>query len=159
MEADDRKNVRSRMMAAIKAKNTRPERQLRRILHAQGYRFRLHRKDLAGRPDIVLPKYRLAIFVHGCFWHQHENCKYAVQPKSNLAFWTKKLNANTERDTNVLRHLWLDGWRTMVVWECELKEVEAQKRLAAVISKLVHSPALHVEYGTQTKTRSSLQLA
>ena len=92
---------RSRNMAAIKSKNTKPEIAVRKLLHSLGYRFRLHRKDLPGSPDIVLPKYRTAIFVHGCFWHRHENCKYATTPKTRESFWNKKFEDNKKRDLEI----------------------------------------------------------
>ena len=114
--------ARSRNMAAIKSKNTKPEIEVRKILHEMGYRFRLHRKDLPGNPDIVLPKYKTAIFVNGCFWHQHEDCKYACLPKTNFHFWKEKLAKNKKRDK--LKHSQLNdlGWKIIIVWECQLKQ-------------------------------------
>jgi DNA mismatch endonuclease, patch repair protein len=117
--------IRSRMMASIRGSNTSPELVVRRLLHSLGFRFRLHRKDLPGRPDIILPKYRLAVFVHGCFWHQHAGCRYAYSPKSNKKFWRDKLDGNALRDQRVLAGLHSLGWRTLVVWECHLKILEA----------------------------------
>lgn len=111
--------TRSRMMSAIRGKDTAPEMQVRRFLHASGFRYRLHRKDLPGRPDIVLPKYRTVIFVHGCFWHQHPGCKYAVMPKSNKAFWLNKLEGNVARDKRNIVKLTTSGWRCITIWECE----------------------------------------
>ena len=90
---------RSRNMSAIKSKNTKPEIKVRKVLHSMGYRFRLHSKDLPGSPDIVLPKYKTVIFVHGCFWHRHENCKYASTPKTRKEFWNKKFTENKKRDS------------------------------------------------------------
>lgn len=113
--------TRSRMMSGIKGKNTKPELIVRRFLHSQGYRFRLHRKDLPGKPDIVLPRMKVCIFVHGCFWHRHANCKYAVMPKSRVDFWTAKFEANIDRDRKALENLNRDGWTVFTVWECELK--------------------------------------
>ncbi len=92
---------RSRNMSAIKSKNTKPEIKVRKVLHSMGYRFRLHSKDLPGSPDIVLPKYKTVIFVHGCFWHRHENCKYASTPKTRQEFWNKKFKTNIERDLEI----------------------------------------------------------
>ena len=114
--------ARSRNMAAIKSKNTKPEIKVRKMLHKMGYRFRLHRKDLPGNPDIVLPKYKTAIFVNGCFWHQHEDCKYACLPKTNVDFWKEKLAKNKKRDK--LKHSQLNdlGWKIIIVWECQLKQ-------------------------------------
>jgi len=112
---------RSRNMAAIKSKNTKPEIEVRKMLHALGYRFRLHRKDLPGKPDIVLPKYRTVIFVNGCFWHQHENCKYASLPKTKIDFWKNKLEVNKLRDKLKQSQLKDLGWKIINVWECEIK--------------------------------------
>lgn len=125
--------TRSRMMAGISGKNTRPERKVRQLLHAMGFRFRLHSRHLPGRPDIVLPKWRLAIFVHGCFWHSHARCRYAVTPKSNREFWIPKLAANVRRDRDNLRALWKEGWRTIVVWECALKTPHHARRLGELL--------------------------
>jgi len=90
-----------------------------------GYRFRLHRKDLPGKPDIVLPRHNTIIFVHGCFWHQHKGCKYAYLPKTKQDFWIKKLNANADRDKSVIKRLKKSGWRILIIWECETKEIAA----------------------------------
>ena len=111
--------TRSRKMAGIKGKNTKPELLLRRALHAKGFRYTLHDKKLPGRPDLVFPKYRAVIFVHGCFWHQHPNCKNAVMPKSNTEFWRCKLQGNANRDTRSIAALELMGWKCIVVWECQ----------------------------------------
>lgn len=108
-------------MSKVRSKNTKPERLVRSLLHAAGYRFRLHRTDLPGKPDLVLPKHRVAVFVHGCFWHQHEGCKKATLPKQNADFWAAKLKSNQERDRSVQRRLQDIGWETVIVWECETK--------------------------------------
>ena len=113
---------RSRNMSAIKSKNTKPEITVRKLLHSMGYRFRLHRKDLPGSPDIVLPKYKTVIFVHGCFWHRHQNCKYASNPKTRREFWEKKFKENIERDKKTQEKLKNLGWKTKIVWECEIKK-------------------------------------
>ena len=118
--------ARSRNMAAIKSKNTKPEIEVRKILHEMGYRFRLHRKDLPGNPDIVLPKYKTAIFVNGCFWHQHEDCKYARLPKTKTDFWKKKLEGNKQRDKVKQSQLNELGWKIINVWECEIKDKKSQ---------------------------------
>jgi len=115
-------------MSRIRAKDTRPERLVRSLLHNLGYRFRLNRKDVPGRPDIVLPKYRTAIYVHGCFWHRHKGCSLAYTPKSNLEFWSKKFIRNEERDAQVAAALKKTGWNQIVVWECETRNEAALAR-------------------------------
>ena len=115
---------RSRNMSAIKSKNTKPEIKVRKVLHSMGYRFRLHSKDLPGSPDIVLPKYKTVIFVHGCFWHRHQNCKYASTPKTRQEFWNKKFNDNILRDKKNLEILSSLGWKIIIIWECETKNIE-----------------------------------
>ena len=117
--------ARSRNMSAIKSKNTKPEIIVRKLLHSMGYRFRLHKKDLPGSPDIVLPKYKTVIFVHGCFWHRHHNCKFATTPKTRTEFWENKFKENIERDIknqNKLKNL---GWKSRIIWECEIKDKDA----------------------------------
>jgi DNA mismatch endonuclease (patch repair protein) len=110
---------RSDNMSRIGSKDTEPELAVRSTLHKLGYRFRLHRRDLPGTPDIVLPKHRTVIFVHGCFWHRHRNCRLSYTPKSNLAFWQQKFGANVARDHRVRQHLRRLGWRVRVLWECQ----------------------------------------
>lgn len=122
---------RSANMSRIRAKDTAPELLVRSTLHRLGYRFRLHRADLPGTPDLVLPKYRIAVFVNGCYWHRHPGCKYAYTPKSNVEFWQSKFAANIQRDALAVRSLELRGWRAMVVWECETKDSEALAQLLA----------------------------
>ncbi len=116
---------RSRNMSAIKSKNTKPEIAVRKLLHSMGYRFRLHRKDLPGSPDIVLPKYKTIIFVHGCFWHRHENCKYASTPKTRKEFWENKFNANKIRDQKILKEIKNLGWKFIIIWECEARNIRS----------------------------------
>lgn len=124
------------MMSGIKGKNTKPELLLRSALHKLGFRFRIQRKDLPGKPDIVLPKYKTFIFVHGCFWHRHPGCKYAYTPKSNIEFWTNKLEGNVIRDRLTEKALEEMGWRILIVWECEVKTlVENNARLRAMITE------------------------
>lgn len=113
---------RSWNMSRIKSGDTKPERLVRSLLHRMGYRFRLHRKDLPGRPDIVLPRYRRVVLVHGCYWHRHPGCRLAYTPKSNLEFWQAKFNENVRRDERQNRQLSELGWRVVTVWECETKE-------------------------------------
>ncbi|WP_159813716.1 very short patch repair endonuclease [Pseudomonas sp. 18058] len=114
--------TRSRMMATVRSANTRPEMIVRKFLHAHGYRFRLHQKMLPGKPDIVMPKYRTCIFVHGCFWHHHSGCRYATMPKTRFEFWNEKLLRNVARDTENVKALELLGWRVLIIWECQLKK-------------------------------------
>ncbi len=113
--------TRSRMMAGIQGKNTKPELLVRKYLHSLGLRFRLHAKELPGKPDLVFPKYKAAVFVHGCFWHRHAGCKYATTPNSREQFWTNKLSENVARDSYQIAALKGLGWRVFVVWECELR--------------------------------------
>ena len=115
---------RSRNMSAIKSKNTKPEIKVRKVLHSMGYRFRLHSKNLPGSPDIVLPKFKTVIFVHGCFWHRHENCKYASTPKIRQEFWNKKFKENIKRDSEIQVKIKNLDWRSVVIWECETKNIE-----------------------------------
>lgn len=115
---------RRRIMQSVKSKDTGPELVVRRLLHAMGYRFRLHRKELPGRPDIVLPKHRKAIFVHGCFWHWH-GCSKGQLPKSRLDYWRPKLEANLKRDRTKREQLESLGWATLVVWQCETGDMDA----------------------------------
>ncbi len=115
---------RSRNMSAIKSKNTKPEIAVRKLLHSMGYRFRLHRKDLPGSPDIVLPKYKTVIFVHGCFWHRHENCKYASTPKTRKEFWENKFNSNKKRDQKIQKEIIDLGWKFIIIWECEARNIQ-----------------------------------
>lgn len=116
------KEKRSWIMSRIRDRDTKPEKRVRSLLHGMGYRFRLHRKDIPGRPDIVMPKYATVVFVHGCFWHRHRGCKYAYQPKSRVEFWKEKFRKNVERDKRKTRELKRLGWRVLIVWECELEE-------------------------------------
>lgn len=120
----DRLTVRERSwnMSRIRGKDTKPEIAVRSILHRLGYRFRLHRRDLPGNPDIVLPKHHTVILVHGCFWHRHKGCKYAYTPKSRVDFWKKKFTENVERDKRNRKALRQEGWKVIVVWECELRD-------------------------------------
>lgn len=110
-------------MSRIRGRDTKPELLVRSLLHRLGYRFRLHRRDLPGTPDIVLPKYQTVIFVHGCFWHRHPDCRYAYTPKSRVEFWKEKFAANVGRDARTRRALEQAGWQVLVVWECELRDM------------------------------------
>lgn len=117
-------------MSLIKGRNTRPELVVRKLLHRLGYRYRLHVAGLPGKPDIVLTKYRSVIFVHGCFWHRHDSakCKLARLPKSRINFWTSKLEGNKVRDKENLKKLTAAGWRALVIWECQLKDIDVLTR-------------------------------
>lgn len=114
---------RSENMRRVKGRDTKPEMLVRSLTHRLGYRFRLQRKDLPGRPDLVFPSRKAVIFVHGCFWHQHKGCGRATLPQTNTAFWAAKLSKNAKRDAEQLRALKSTGWKALVVWECETKSV------------------------------------
>ena len=147
--------VRSRMMSSIRGKDTVPERAVRRMLHALGFRFRLHRRDLPGRPDIVLPRHHLAIFVHGCFWHRHPGCHYTTQPKSNVHFWTTKFEGNVGRDRNALLGLRKAGWRTLVIWECAFKDNPDLKLLRSILRQAVISDRITARIPRVARRRQS----
>lgn len=120
--------VRSAIMRSVKRANTKPELIVRQLLHSLGLRFRLHRRDLPGSPDVVLPRFRRVIFVHGCFWHRHTNCRYASTPKTRQEYWLPKFAANVERDACKEAQLRELGWKVIVVWECETKDKERLKQ-------------------------------
>ncbi|WP_428386968.1 very short patch repair endonuclease [Mucisphaera sp.] len=117
-------NQRRRNMQAIRSADTKPEMLVRSLVHRMGYRFRLHHRDLPGRPDLVFPSRRKVIFVHGCFWHQHPGCRYATRPATRPEFWATKLDGNRERDQKVLRELHQLGWDVAVIWECQTKNLD-----------------------------------
>jgi DNA mismatch endonuclease, patch repair protein len=123
------KEKRSWNMSRIKSADTKPELAVRKTLHALGHRFRLHRKDLPGRPDIVLPKFRTVIFVHGCFWHRHKDCKYAYTPKSRQEFWETKFEKNTIRDKEAIQSLQALGWKVKIIWECKTRNPDSLKKI------------------------------
>ena len=123
---------RSRMMAGIKGKNTKPELVVRKLVHGMGFRYRLHRKDLPGSPDLVFSRLKKVIFVHGCFWHRHPGCRFAYTPKSNAQFWLNKLEGNTARDELALAALNAMGWEVLIVWECEVRDLPALSRKVSV---------------------------
>ena len=116
------KKTRSRVMSRIRAKDTRPEIIVRSFLHRRGFRFRKHSERVPGKPDLILPKYSVVIFVHGCFWHQHEGCRYSVIPKSNREYWDKKLLRNQQRDQINIDEALKKNWRVLIIWECGLKD-------------------------------------
>ncbi|WP_223478074.1 very short patch repair endonuclease [Oricola indica] len=122
---------RSWNMSRIRGKDTKPEKLLRSALHRAGFRFRLHSGNLPGKPDIVLPKYRTVIFVHGCYWHRHSGCRHATTPKSNIDFWNGKFAATVERDLRNVADLEAAGWRVLIVWECEI-EADLPRKVAEI---------------------------
>jgi len=126
------KATRSRIMAAVRGKDTQPELALRKALHARGFRYRLHAKGLPGKPDLVFPKYHAVCFIHGCFWHRHQDCRYATIPKTNVSFWETKFSATVVRDQRNHTTLLGAGWRVAIVWECSLRG----KRLMATVSEI-----------------------
>ena len=138
------KEARKACMRAVKSVNTTPELQVRRILHAAGYRFRLHKKDLPGKPDIYLGKYKTAIFIHGCFWHGHDCPKGLKRPATNAEFWDKKIDGNIKRDALHIAALREKGIKTVIIWECELKKILKQadktERLLAFLHQDVNGP-------------------
>lgn len=130
---------RFKCMSHNRAKNTGPELSLRHSLWRRGFRYRVNDKCLPGRPDIVLPKYRTVIFVHGCFWHGHKDCKYYTVPKTNIEFWRAKIARNQERDQEVWRKLEAKGWSVIIVWECELKKAKLEETIERVVGAIVRN--------------------
>lgn len=129
---------RSYVMSRVSSKNTKPELMVRSFLHRSGFRFRVHGRKLPGNPDLVLAKYRTAIFVHGCFWHRHEGCRRATMPASRVEFWRDKFAKNVQRDRKNLALLQDTGWRTIVVWECEIAKVAGrEERLTELIAQIL----------------------
>lgn len=123
-------------MSRIKGKDTKPELVVRKFLHSNGYRYKLNDKTLPGKPDIVLPKYRTVIFVHGCFWHGHKNCKYATIPKTRTDWWSNKIDGNTANDKKKEAALKQAGWKVIRVWECKLKKEKQLPTLQRLLTKL-----------------------
>ncbi|HEY4081901.1 MAG TPA: very short patch repair endonuclease [Burkholderiaceae bacterium] len=130
---------RSQMMSGIKGKNSLPEMLVRKALFAMGHRYRLHRRDLPGTPDIVMPGRRIAIFVHGCFWHAHQGCKYAKTPSTRTEFWSAKLQTNVDRDRRVADKLMGMGWRVLNVWECSTRDPSAGAGLPDALAHWIDS--------------------
>lgn len=130
------KATRSYNMSRIKGKDTKPEMLVRKFLFSKGFRYRLHDKKLPGKPDIVLPKYKTAIFIHGCFWHGHEGCKYYVVPKTRTEWWLEKIGKNIVNDERAVKALLELGWKVIVVWECELKKNLSEQTLYKLIFNL-----------------------
>ena len=143
------KEQRSELMSHIRSKDTKPELLVRHHLHALGFRYRLHSPKLPGHPDLVLTKWRTVIFVNGCFWHRHKNCKAATTPKSNVEFWQAKFSRNVARDRQEQAALKAAGWRVIVLWECEVK-----RRLGALADSIrqVRKTASHAVTGKRTRT-------
>jgi DNA mismatch endonuclease, patch repair protein len=130
------KETRSYNMSRIKGKNTKPEMLVRRFLHAKGFRYRLHVKDLPGKPDIVLPKYKTVIFIQGCFWHGHDQCRYYVVPKTKTDWWLNKINANKTKDSTNIEALKNIGWHVIEIWECDLKSKQKNTTLTNLLEYL-----------------------
>ncbi len=130
------KKRRSEIMGNVKSKHTKPEILVRHFLHSKGFRFRIHDKKLPGKPDIKLTKYKTVIFVNGCFWHGHENCRIYVMPKSNVEFWNNKIAKNISRDRIIINNLQDLGWRVIKVWECSLKGTKREQTLNALVEKI-----------------------
>ena len=130
---------RHRNMAAVHSTSTKPELNLRRALWRQGFRYRVNDKRLPGKPDVVLPKYHTVVFVHGCFWHGHKDCKYYTVPETNKEFWVAKVTRNQERDQEVWRKLEAKGWSVIIVWECQLKKANLEETVARVASEIIRN--------------------
>lgn len=128
--------VRSYNMSQIKGKNTKPEMLVRKYLFSQGFRYRLHSNNLPGKPDIILPKYKTVIFINGCFWHGHENCKYFVVPKTRTSWWINKIERNKQVDSDNFKKLMLLGWKVLTIFECELKKGKKENTLNELINKI-----------------------
>lgn len=133
--------TRSRMMSGIRGKNTRPEMVVRQFLHAHGFRYRLHARNLPGSPDIVLPKWMVAVFVHGCFWHRHQGCRFTTTPGSNAERWQTKFEENVARDRRDIRQLVSTGWAVIILWECGLREVEGGRRSIRWLLDRIRDPS------------------
>ncbi len=130
------KETRSYNMSRIKGKDTKPEILVRKFLFSQGFRYRLHDKKLPGKPDLVFPKYKKVVFIHGCYWHGHEGCKYFVPPKTRTEWWMDKINDNKTRDEKNIAELKKNMWYPIIIWECELKPEKREKTLKALVRKL-----------------------
>lgn len=125
-------------MSRIRSKDTKPEMLVRKFLHKNGFRYRLHVKNMPGKPDIVLPKYKTVIFIHGCFWHGHEGCKYYVVPKSNVSYWVPKIEKNIQRDVESEKRLEIQKWKIIKLWECDVK-YRTESTLTELIKQIIKS--------------------
>src|SRR5277367_5745619 len=134
------KETRSYNMSQIKSRNTKPELLVRKFLHAHGFRYKLHDKTLPGKPDIVLPKYKTVIFIHGCFWHGHEGCKYYVVPKTRTEWWLNKITGNINNDVKAEEQLTANGWKVLKIWGCELKKSTIEAALSSLLMQLESYP-------------------
>ncbi|MDE5803678.1 MAG: very short patch repair endonuclease [Lachnospiraceae bacterium] len=143
---------RSKNMSAIRSKDTKPEIYFRKLLFARGYRYRVNSKQVSGHPDVYLKKYNTAIFIHGCFWHRHEKCKYAYIPKSNVEFWNKKFDTNIRRDAVVQEELRAGGIKCLIIWECTVKQMKKNREVCDKYMELVEnflvSPELYKSIST-----------
>lgn len=139
--------TRSRMMAGIRGKDTKPELALRRSLHALGFRYRLHAKGMPGKPDLVLPKFKAVIFVHGCFWHRHPGCRYASTPATRPEFWASKFGANVARDRAARSALLLAGWRVATIWECAMRSETGVAAARDIVAGWLQSGGRELEVG------------
>lgn len=146
LPGDRPSEARSAIMRAVPRKDSKPEIVVRRMLHQLGYRFRLHRRDLPGTPDIVLPRHRVAIFVHGCFWHRHESCRLTSTPKTRADFWQAKFDRNVQRDAEATLALKLLGWDVLVIWECETRDHDNLIRRLTDTLRSENLHALHVGF-------------
>lgn len=150
--------TRSKIMASIRGENTKPELLVRSGLHQLGVRFRLQSRELPGSPDLVFPKYRTALFVHGCFWHRHDSCKLAYTPSANAQKWEEKFKANVERDRRQIALLQQAGWRVFVIWECALRERNLNDLFVAVASELKAGDRAFWEWPATTNEAQSADL-
>lgn len=148
------KEKRSQMMAGIRGKNTKPEISLRTELHRLGYRYRLHSRSVIGKPDMVFPRFKAAVFVHGCFWHRHTGCRYAKSPKTREDFWIEKFNSNVSRDSLVRERLLTGGWRVAVIWECALRRKGFAQLVATKLAEWLTSDLAELEIGYEALTTS-----
>lgn len=159
MSDNHTQDQRHRNMAAIHSSSTKPELRLRLTLWRNGFRYRVNDRRLPGSPDIVLPRYRTVIFVHGCFWHGHKGCPHYTVPKTNVVFWTTKIARNQERDQEVWRQLEAKGWSVIIVWECELKKKRFDETIIRVIKDIIENGQLYHSREQERKAFRQIRLA